>query len=192
MRIVKDDIAEYIYSPSNPSNQINDLCSIISWILDNCGITMTDCIKTHWEKNCGSKATNPPFWVWLESQYDSFGKIHQDINICDIPQNIKNGIQSKFTPRKDLFNTHYFKCAYSVSQPRYLLTDDFSHFSTDGTLTTKTRNQIKNNNTSNYQRYLESNLNFKIGSPKSFALDFNMTIKCNKTSPPLCYPKCSC
>jgi hypothetical protein len=96
---------------------------LISWITQNCGIALSDYIKTHWEQHCGKKERNPIFWEWyveqlLQRKHINFPKITR------LKGNEWQKIRSTFSVPEDPFIRAEIECVNSTSEPRYLLSED--------------------------------------------------------------------
>jgi hypothetical protein len=139
--------------------------SLISWITGNCGIAMSDSIKTHWERHCGSRAKNLLFWEWY------FDELNNKHTIHPIPVEHWSGttwktLAAKYGIPSDPFVRAYIECADSTSEPRYILSDDMSlHDPVAKTAATDTQQDIREKRTGSLCRHLERNLSIILGTP---------------------------
>lgn len=181
MQIVKDTIPLYEVEEIDDS-QNYEICSCINWILENCGIAINDYIETHWEQRCGKKEKNIAFWTWYAEQYNDYGRIIPYDEVKCISSSKKKAIRTSFTPKYDCFFWQYLNCANSTEKPRFILTNDYSLFSTIGSRKTKTKNTVKRGNTGELQVYIAKNLNIDMIDLENFLSYFkgHVVYECKK------------
>lgn len=146
------------------SEKTGNLYSLVSWIIANCGIAISDLIRTHWESNCGSSAKNPAFWEWYFTELHVNRTIHF-IPITRFPGNRWRVLVARYRIPRDPFLRAIIECADSTSEPRYILADDILlHDPVAKTTDTATQLKIKEERTGSLCQYLERDLSIILGT----------------------------
>ena len=148
--------------------------SLISWITSNCGIAISESIKTHWEKHCGSRERNTYFWEWY------FDELHRKRTIHPITVKRFSGkywrtIVARYRIPSDTFIRADIECANSTSEPRYILADDILlHDPVAKTTDSATQSKIKEERIGALCQYLERALSIILGTTNHCKKYFEM------------------
>lgn len=144
-------------------NKSGAVYSLISWITSNCGIAISDRIRTHWEKHCGSRERNTHFWEWYTTELLTKRTIHP-IPVQRFSGNDWTKLMARYRIPDDIFIRAVIECANSTSEPRYILADDILlHDPVAKTTATATQLKTKEERTGSLCQYLERELSIILG-----------------------------
>jgi len=164
--------------------------SLISWITSNCGIAISERIKIHWEKHCGTRERNTRFWEWY------WDELYNKRTIHPIPVKRFSGkdwrtLLARYRIPPDIFLRAVIECANSTSEPRYILADDILlHDPVAKTTDSATQLRIKEERTGSLCRYLERELFIILGTTNHCKEYFEMNQGTCQTNSPDCDTPC--
>lgn len=149
------------------------LYDLINWILDNCGIAITQLIETHWKSKISE--SDRFFWEWYFSEYHSKRRI-REIELKKFNNMLMNKIITDCCLPKDIFVKGYIKAAHSTKYPRYILAEDMDlHDPRYKKEETKTKKRIIDERTGKLCVFLEDRVNIRVGSRKDCERYFAIT-----------------
>lgn len=150
--------------------------SLVFWITSNCGIAITNYIKTHWEQQCGTRAKNLLFWEWYFDQLHNKHTIHF-IKVRRLRGTTWESIRATYRIPQDPFVRSAIECANSTSEPRYILAEDmFFYDPTAKRIDPDTQRSIREDRTGIVSKFLEQHYCIMVGTPnhcrRYFAVDY--------------------
>jgi hypothetical protein len=146
------------------------LCNLINWFLQNCGIARTSQIEIHWRTKISDK--DPFFWHWYAQQI--LNRSIHDIKPKNLGRDVKKRLRIKYGLPKDPYLTAYLECAYATNEPRYILAEDMDfHDPKARNQATKTQIMIRESRTGALCQYLETQLKIRVGTTQDCRLHFS-------------------
>ena len=150
IRLLRDDIAR-----KRGTNY-----KMLKWLVENCGIVMTDKIKKHWEDNLHNRGEI--VFDWLE-QLNYNKSVNELKQIKKVHRDIKKKMRNDFGLTNQPFVVHYIDCANTTRKPKYIMAEDISFYDPkvedEGH---ERKKEMKNRKTGRLQRYINDELKIKI------------------------------
>jgi len=149
------------------------LYELIQWLIQNCGIATTPQIEAHWKTKCSDN--DPFFWTWYTERI-----LDRSIRINE-PNGLENEkikkIHNEYGLPRDPFVIACISCAHATNSPRYILAEDMDfHDPKSKRLETRTQNKIRENRNGRLCRYLEKELNIRVGTKSDARSHFSIDI----------------
>lgn len=144
------------------TNGSGTLYDILYWIVNNCGIAMTQYIENHWYTKCKD---GDVFWEWYRAQLEEGkNKVHYHRQLKTLDNRAAKSIRNHY----GLNNSHIkacIVCANTTNEPRYILTEHIFFYNPKlKNAPPKTKDKIMEGRSGRLCRYLQRNLNIRVGT----------------------------
>lgn len=152
------------------ANGSGALYDVLNWILENCGIAMTEYIEEHWRSKCRDADI---FWEWYASP-----STQKMVHCYKQPKPLDNRDTNKIRTVYGLDNSHIkacIVCANNTKEPRYILTEHMLLYNPKlKDAPSRTKAKTMKFRSGRLCRYLQRKLNIRVGTRTDFINHFSI------------------